>query len=424
VSKGNPKVANLIIEWAPKGVRVFDGSSRNIQNFDSIQSAASFVGSRPAILAISRRMIFTRTTRVPNAAIADIRLVLSMRLGELFPLPSSDLAYDFLLTDDVNIEGRLAVVTAMSAQDLRRIHDECRSVGIKIAQVLPVAIGASYLLQSLGKSSAAIISQDDDGIGIDIVENKSVRYSRVTSQIDTLHAEVGRTYAVSGGQSGDIIVTGGLSLPESDQTVKISCIEAILTAPDGPVLNIELPETVALRAKKVRDQRQRLALLLVLTALACVAGAYTRYDKEASLVAQKDANIKKAITALQKRQKESEATAKTMVEAKKSIDLAFKYGQKYSDVATIVANDVPEGVWLGGLSLERGKRLVLRGVAFSNEKVKAYTDKLASEPRLRNVRLEFANDGSINQKPVVQFSISAFPNGNVPLVDLTQVKRK
>ena len=163
---------------------------------------------------------------------------------------------------------------------------------------------------------------------------------------------------------------------------------------------------------------------MVLTALACVAGAYTRYDKAASAVALQDAGVKKTLTQLQKRQKDTETKATALVGAQKSLDLAFKYGQRYSDLAAIISSDVPDGVWLGGLSLERGKRLVLRGVAFSNEKVKAYTDKLSNESRLRNVRLEFANDGSIDLKPVVQFSISAFPNGNVPLVDLTQVKRK
>ena len=424
MSKGNPKAANLIIEWGPRSVRVFDGSTRNIQNFDSIQAASSFVGSRPAIIAISRRMIFTRTTRVPNAAISDIRLVLSMRLGDLFPLPSSDLAYDFLLTDDVSIEGRLAIVTAMSAQDLRRIREDCKNAGVKVAQILPVALGSVLLLQSLGKTAAAVVSQDDDGIGIDIIDNKVLRYSRVATEIDSLHAEVGRTYAVSGGQTADIIVTGGLNLPDADQTVKLTCFEAILNAPEALTLNIELPETVALRAKKIRDQRQRVALLMVLTALACVAGAYTRYDKAASAVALQDAGVKKTLTQLQKRQKDTETKATALVGAQKSLDLAFKSGQRYSDLAAIISSDVPDGVWLGGLSLERGKRLVLRGVAISNEKVKAYTDKLSNESRLRNVRLEFANDGSIDLKPVVQFSISAFPNGNVPLVDLTQVKRK
>jgi hypothetical protein len=117
-------------------------------------------------------------------------------------------------------------------------------------------------------------------------------------------------------------------------------------------------------------------------------------------------------------------------DAQSNINLAFSTGQRFSDVATVVSNSVPPGVWLTGISLERGKRLVLRGTAKTNELVEQYArtlntlDANSPQQRLRDVKLEFTNPGSIEQVPVVQFSISAFPVGNVPLYDQTKVKVK
>ncbi len=425
MSKGNPKAANLVIEWSPRGVTTFDGATRTTRQFDTIQAAASSLGSKTAIVAISRRMMFVRTTRVPDAAISDVRLVLSMRLGDLFPLPPSDLAYDFVLTDNVDSEGRLAIVTAMSAQDLRNMQEEFRSAGIKVAQVLPVAMGSVLLAESVGRTSGAVVTRDNDGIGIDIVEGHSLRYSRVSTNISNPSAEVCRTYTVAGLPCGDMIAAGGFTFADADINTKGTSLESFLTSSsDIPAINIELPEVVALRAKKVRDQRQRMAVVLMIGALGLCAVAYTGYMSKVAVVNAADQKTQKDIKALDARKKATQTKAANLTDAQTALDIAFKYGQNYSDLVTVVANDVPSGVWLGGISVERGKRMVLRGVAFNNGQVKDFVDKLSSEPRFRNVRLEFANDGSIDLKPVVQFSISAFPVGNVPLVDLNQVKRK
>ncbi|MDR3689014.1 MAG: PilN domain-containing protein [Fimbriimonas sp.] len=425
MSKGNPRTANLVIEWSPKGITAFDGVTRTTKQFDSVQAAASNLGAKPVIVAVSRRVVFIRTTRVPDAALADVRLVLSMRLGDLFPLPSTDLAYDFVLTDNVDSDGRLAVVAAMSAPDLRRLHEECRAAGFKVTQVIPVAFGSVLVAETLGRTSGAVVNHDDDGIGIDIVEGRHLRYSRVTSNIASPAAEVGRTYTVAGLPCGDMIGAGGFNFPDVDIVSKDTSLEAFLTSShEMPHVNLELPELVALRAKRARDGRQRLAILLFVAALAMCGVGYSSYSSKTALV-EKDnqknqADLKKGSTI----QKADETKAASLADAQATLDLAFKYGQRYSDVATVVANDVPSGVWLGGFSVERGKRLVLRGVAFSNSQVHDYVIKLSSEPRLRSVRLEFANDGAIDMKPVVQFSISAFPVGNVPLVDPNKVKRK
>jgi Tfp pilus assembly protein PilN len=89
-------------------------------------------------------------------------------------------------------------------------------------------------------------------------------------------------------------------------------------------------------------------------------------------------------------------------------------------VATVAANAVPEGVWLTGMSLDRGKPLQIRGSAKTNEQVADYVQQLSSSERLRDVKLVFSNNNTIGDTPIVQFSISAHVIGNYPLADTEQ----
>ena len=455
MSKGNQKTPNLVIEWSPKGVTTFDAVTRSSQHFESAQAASATTGSREVVAAVSRRSVFVRTTRVPDAAISDVRLVLSVKLGDLFPLAASDLAYDFVLTEDVNTEGRLAVVVAMAAQDLRRLHEEFKAAGYRVQQVIPSAFGSVALAEKLSRSSAAVVTREADGIGIDIIENKQLRYSRLSTNTSNPTAEVCRTYTVAGLATAEVIASNGLKFADADVVTGEGSLEALLGSPKGlPDINLEVPEAVALRAKKARDQRQALALFSFVAALSLAAFAY--YDRS-SKVAAIDAGKTKdkaELTKLNKEQKKvqddlakivSPATLSTILGDKKkiqsipdgtsddaetAIDLGFKYGQRFSDVVTTVVNDVPAGLWLSGISLERGKRLVLRGTSKGEEQITQFVKSLSAPDasgapsRLRDVQLEFANNATIEQIPVVQFSVSAFPVGNVPLSDPTKVKQK
>ena len=53
-----------------------------------------------------------------------------------------------------------------------------------------------------------------------------------------------------------------------------------------------------------------------------------------------------------------------------------------------------------------------------------YNKELTKQKRLRDVRLLFANSGDIDGSPVVQFSVSAFPVGNLPIVETGKQKKK
>ncbi len=455
MSKGNQKTPNLVIEWSPKGVTAFDAVTHKTQHYETVQAASAATGGKEVVAAVSRRSVFVRTTRVPDAAIADIRLVLSMKLGDLFPLAASDLAYDFVLADDVNVDGRLAIVVAMSAQDLRRLHEEFRSAGYRIAQVVPSAFGSVALAAKLGKSSAAIVSREADGIGIDIIESGQLRYSRLSTNTANPVAEVCRTYTVAGLATASIVAATGLKFADADITTADGALDALISSPAGlTTVNLELPEAVALRAKKARDQKQALALFMFVAALGLSGFAYFDHSSRQALVDRSNSRDKAELAKYTKIQKStaddlgkllSPASVVALTGAKapsttaggppgddaqSNINLAFSNGQRFSDVVTVVSNNVPTGVWLTGISLERGKRLVLRGTAKTNELVEQYArtlntlDANTPQQRLRDVKLEFTNPGSIEQIPVVQFSISAFPVGNVPLFDQTKVKLK
>ncbi len=455
MSKGNPKTANLVIEWSPKGVTTFDAVTRATQHFDTTVAAAASTGGREVLAAVSRRSVFVRTTRVPDATISDVRLVLSMKLGDLFPLAASDLAYDFVLTDDVNGEGRLAVVVAMAAQDLRRLHEEFRAAGYKVTQVIPSAFGSVALADILSRKSAAVVTREADGIGIDIIEGGQLRYSRLSTNTANPTAEVCRTYTVAGLATGEIIASSGMKFADSDVATPQSTLDALITSPHGlPAINLEVPEAVALRAKKAHDQRQAFALFTFVAALALSGYAYYDYSSKIAAVEAVKSKQETQITKLTKEAKKQQSALAALIsphdlgklvgdkklaatkvdgtsdDAQTAIDTGLTYGQKFSDVITTVVNNVPPGVWINGISLERGKRLVMRGTAKTNEQITTFVRSLSAldqDPkaqRLRDVRLEFTNNGSIEQTPIVQFSVSAFPVGNVPLSDPTKVKKK
>ncbi|MEQ1936136.1 MAG: PilN domain-containing protein [Fimbriimonadaceae bacterium] len=77
----------------------------------------------------------------------------------------------------------------------------------------------------------------------------------------------------------------------------------------------------------------------------------------------------------------------------------------------------PQGLWLTGMGLERGKEGTVRGIATTNDVLSKYLDALSEDPRFRDVKLLFANNSEIEGQPVVNFSITAHIVGNFPLME-------
>lgn len=408
---------DLVVEWSPRGVRAHDGRARS--SFDGLNG----LSGREAVIAVSRRSVFVRATRVPDAPYDEVRRVLAVRLGDLFPMPSQELAFDFQLTDDLSEGGRLALVAAMPAHELRRLHTEMKQAGLRVRQVVPAAMGSALLAQTLGKPNAAVVQRAEEGITIDLVAEGALRYSRVAGSVIDLTAEVCRTFTIANMECADIIAAGDVAVPHADLHSATTSMDAMVNAGDRLGLNIELPETIATRILNTRKQRLRFAGLLAASAAMLALYAFSEYEAAAAKVQTEQSKAAGRLRKLKSLQKQAEADALKSAKLQATLEVAFKPAQSFGDLVTVVSNRTPAGVWLTGVNIERGKPLTVRGTARTSGAVAEYLRLLGSEPRVRDVKLVFANNSTIEKVPVVQFSISAFPVGNLPLAEQNDRRR-
>jgi Tfp pilus assembly protein PilN len=410
----NPTPAGLIIDWSPRKIVAYDVLSKDIRTF--ADPAGMPYGGRQAVLAISRRSVFVRATRVPNAAPEDVRLIVQMKLAELFPIPSSDLSFDFTLLNDVNAEGRLALIVAMPVTELRKAMEHMAAAGIKVTKTVPVALGSAFLAESLGYRDAAVVEKTEDLASVDIVVDGLLRYSRVAPPTAPIEVEISRTFNAAGIPCSTTIAAGGTQVGEADARTSMTALEALGGAwLDRLKLNLQLPEVIAARILRERRSRQRITFFVFVIAAVAL---FFAYNERKNLQDEIDFDSQAHATKLTTQNKLSDHAVKlhdqnTAIE--NNLAIAFNPAQKMSDIVSVAANLAPAGVWLSGVSIERGKELTLRGTGTSEDAVSAYSKVLGNDPRFRNVRLVFANQTNIAKVPVVQFSLSAFPNGNLPI---------
>ncbi|CAN5421256.1 hypothetical protein BH11ARM1_BH11ARM1_06820 [soil metagenome] len=423
---------HTVIEWSPKGVAVLDPSSRSVRRFDTVQEAAGLIGAQPVVVAVSRRALFARTMRVPNASTSEIEMIVRMKLGEVFPLPPADLAYSVDLTPDVSPEGRLAVLVAMSAIELRNLHEEFRRAGFKVHSVVPISYGSVLLANSLQRANCAVASRDESGVGIDIVHDGFLRYSRVAPPTGDAAGEVCRTYAVAGLPCGDIVAADGLLLDDAAAISAISPLEALSGAWPTMVPALELPEAVALRASKERSRSLRVSGILFIAGLVLALAIFFNFKDSKDAAAEATAEYAKQTTDLKLIERDAEKKASDAKIIENSLRRGFDPAQGMADVIVLATNSAPADVWLTSVSLDRGRNLLIRGLGRDSSAVNGYVAaliaatgdvddlKVSVMPRLREVKLISAEAVKIDQTAAVQFSITAFPVGNLPLVDPNQ----
>jgi Tfp pilus assembly protein PilN len=410
----NPAPAGLIIDWSPRKIIAFDVRSQEIRTFTD--AAGMPYGGREAILAISRRSVFVRATRVPNAAPEDVRIVVQMKLAELFPIPSADLAFDFALLSDVSDEGRLALIVAMPVTELRKAMEHMATAGIKVTRTVPVALGSALLADSLGYKDAAVVEQTEDLASVDVIVNGLLRYSRVAPPAGPIDVEISRTFNAAGVPCSPTIAAGGTKVSEAATSTPKTALEALAGAwQDRLKINLQLPEVIAANILRERHNRQWVTFLAFVIAIFVLF--YCWYPrKEAQDIV--DLQAKRYATQLATQKKLTDHAVKELqadAGIEKNLATAFSPAQSMGDIVTQSTNLAPEGVWLSGVSVERGKELTLRGTGTSDDAVAAYVKALGNDPRFRNVKLVFANHTQVVNTTVVQFSLSAFPNGNLPI---------
>jgi Tfp pilus assembly protein PilN len=140
-------------------------------------------------------------------------------------------------------------------------------------------------------------------------------------------------------------------------------------------------------------------------------------------MAKQELKYKKQTKVAQTQTENDEAKAKKQQPAADQLTKAFIPAQKSSDILKVVSSLLPADTWLTGVTFERGKPILIRGTSKSPTLVSNFVSGLTKQKRFRDVRLMYANGGDIQGIPTVQFSINAFPVGNLPILETGKKKK-
>lgn len=412
---------DAVVEWSPTEAVLYTAPGvpgTVIRDFSGL-------GGKRVLIALSRRSSFVRTARVPNVGKDEIRQILSLSTGEMLPLPASELAYDFLVTNDVDVNGKLVVLGAVRVTDLQNLKQALAVAGVKGAVVVPAAFGGALVATGAGSANSAVVSRCLGGFAIDLVEKGHISSTRVVDEAstpDNLAQEVNRSYAASELEAAPILSSGNLNILEASNHVGATPIDKLFDFKvETNGFNLQLPEERAKQAGEKERKIRTLAGFSCGVALALCALSYSMYltkseaERKTKALAGKQLRDAKRVQSLEESQSQ-EARSKLEV-----LERSFKPAQKLGDVITVASNLLPEKVWLTGFMVDRGRTLQIRGYAQSTEALAQYEKALADEPRFRDVQLVTANNAQINKEPVVQFTLTAFPVGNLPLVEADKV---
>jgi len=410
-----------VIEWSPSRVTVYDPQTRHYATGANVSEVAHYIeGAKTVVVALSRRSSFIRTVRVPDAPKAQIAQVLKLQLSTLLPIAGNEAAYDFRLTKDVNSEGRLAVIAAVQSETLRQVNRELKAAGLTAYCIVPTAFGSWLLTRTLEIPKCAVVEHTPEGLAIDIVADEELRYTRVVPfppDAEEIEAEICRTFSIAHVPCSTIVATAGLTFHGADTTVATRPLEIFSTPLLSKLnLDIELPEAIESRERKAVAVRARVAILMWVAVF--VVGLYVFTDRADAAAKAKAAQSIFLVVTAKLKSKDASYKLQLADDNKMQTDLetAFHPAQHMSDLLAVISNEAPANVWLTGITLERGKQVLVRGTAMTSEQVASYVQTLAAEPRLRDVKLIFANNATIEQTPIVQFSIQAHAVGNLPIV--------
>ncbi|HEY3780827.1 MAG TPA: PilN domain-containing protein [Fimbriimonadaceae bacterium] len=410
-----------VIEWSATTVTLYDPQSRQYHVGASIKELVPFMGSaKSAIVTLSRRSSYVRTLRVPDAPKAQVAQVIQLQLPGILPIPAGEIAFDFRLSKESSSEGRLAIIAAVSATTLMHIRSECKSLGVEPTIVVPVAFGSWLLAQSLDLTQCAVVEHVTEGLAIDIIADGDLRYTRVVpfpKNNEGIESEVCRTFSVAKVPCSHIVAAAGLTFDGADTTVASRSLDVFGSGLLGRLdINIELPEAVENRKKKALYVRGRTAVIIWLAAV--ILGLFLLQNRSdmAAKVAAGLTHYNSSQKQLTKVLGSTKAQATSENTLSGTLLTAFQPAQQPSDVIAAFSKYInPAKMWIGGFTFERGKPLMLRGTALDSDTVASYVASLDLEPRFRDVKMVFANNGTVENKSVVEFSVQAHVIGNLPI---------
>jgi len=412
--------ASVVVEWSPGSVSAFDAHTNKMVTGDSLLSIAGQISSRDVVVAIGRRACFVRSITVPNASKEDLLQAMTLSISQHVPIGTGDACVDLRLLNENGAEGKTATLVAMRAADLRTLYEEAKQAGIKIIATVPAAYGSWLIANGTSIADCAAVSEGAEGVGVDLIQAGELRYSRAlppNSYNGQLAPELARTFSAAGLKQLPTLAAG-VHVSSASYNVQESPLQALSgTGWAQPGVEFELPETVLARSRAAQARKTRLAALLCAAAILLLGYAYLDWSSSQGLVSEHKARINKNLSSLQAALASRDADTKNEQQMVLVLGRGFKPKQRLSDIAALVSNDLPKGAWLTNITISRGEEMQLRGTAMTGDDVTAYLQALNGEARLRDVKLVFATNGQIETTPVVQFAITAFPVGNLPLID-------
>ena len=281
------------------------------------------------------------------------------------------------------------------------------------------------MAKTLGLENGAVVHRTAEGLAIDLVAAGELRYSRLAAMPTSavgIDAEVSRTFAAAILPCSPTIAAGALALADAEASTDSWAIEALSGAHLD--INIRTPEEIAAVEQRREAGKLRVGIVLFGIAASFLAWQALRFNAASSIVAAETTKQNKAKSDLQKHADAVAAKTKKSTTMQDTLKLAFHPAQSISDVLTLAMNTAPKDIWLTAISLDRGKALTVRGIskgANSPSNYEAQMQGLADGDlkRFRDVKMAFQTNAEVDKTPVVQFSLSGFPVGNLPLADLT-----
>ncbi|MBC7808297.1 MAG: PilN domain-containing protein, partial [Akkermansiaceae bacterium] len=320
-----------------------------------------------------------------------------------------------LQTEDTNADGTLTIVAAVRSEDLRRIRSELQEAGLTPSRILPISLAAIAIAAQAGFGAGAlVVEQVTGGCTLDVVAGGTVLFSRMTAQMRDLPTEIRRTLTAAGADDlpvvavnlGDADLPG--SLPAADGSLAL-----LHRAPQ--MFAFELEEDRVNATKRRVSARMRLASLMLASAVLLAVLIWADRSDALAVVRRSEGTWTRQLSRLRSIRNTEIERAQRATAIHTNIERAFEPAQPISDVATVIGDVLPRGAWMTGLNIERGKVLQIRGTALTPDHVARFVDVLGANRRFRDVKLVFANEARIAEKPVVQFNVTAAAVGNLPL---------
>ncbi len=400
------------VEWTPGGVRAVNIATRETAEAARLSDLGPILnGHGRPLIGIGRRDVFLKSVRLPRADPDDLRRILGVQMGQLFPLPPDQLSFDFFQTADQTGEGCLTVVAAMRGADLKRLEADLRSAGLTAARILPVALGAPAVAGSAGQADALVVEAGATGLALDVVRGGVLVFSRVASGASDPESEAKRTLAAAHAGALPAVTVGEAGLPGALPSFG----SALSLLHEAPPFAFRLAEDRAREGKSRAGERTRLAVLLALSALLLVALVWADRQEASAAAKRRQGALARQLTRLRSVQDAEAADAQKVSAVQDVLGRAFDPAQPLGDIVAVVGDRLPAGVWLSGLGVERGKPLQIRGTATAPGDVPRVVHALGASPRFRDVRLVFANSVTIGKARLVEFDVSAVCVGNLPL---------